>query len=108
MNDALLDHLRGERVVLAPEILLTPAGPATEQALVVAGGSIAYAGPLVGLPAVDTARVRPLPGHAIIPGFVDAHTHLAQTFGKSLTGGEPAQIWRRLWLPMEAALDEEG
>jgi 5-methylthioadenosine/S-adenosylhomocysteine deaminase len=106
--DGLLDYLRGEKVVLAPEILLTPDGPATEQALVVDGAAITYAGPLAALPSSDATRARQLRGHAIVPGFVDAHTHLAQTFGKILIGGEPAQIWRRLWLPMEAGLDEEG
>lgn len=108
MSDVLLNHLRGERLVLAPELLLTADGPAAEQALVVEGSRIVYAGPRAGLPAADAAHAQTLPAHAIVPGFVDAHTHLAQTFGKLLIGGEPAQIWRRLWLPMEAALDEEG
>lgn len=74
----------------------------------VEGSTITYAGPLAGLPPAEVAEVRKLSGQAIVPGFVDAHTHLAQTFGKILIGGEPAQIWRRLWLPMEAGLDEEG
>ena len=48
-----------------------------------------------------------LPNKAIIPGFVDAHTHVGQIFGKSLIGGEPAQIWRRIWHPMERDMDEK-
>lgn len=42
-----------------------------------------------------------------MPGFVDAHTHVGQIFGKALIGGEPAQIWRRIWHPMERDMDEE-
>ena len=48
-----------------------------------------------------------LSGYAIVPGFIDAHTHAGQTFGKSLIGGEPSQIWKRIWNPMEAALTPE-
>ena len=103
-----LEHLRRERVVLAPDIVLTPRGPEAGQALIVQGDKLAYVGPASALTPADAAEARALPGHAVIPGFIDAHTHLAQTFGKILIGGEPAQIWRRLWLPMEAALDEQG
>ncbi|HWO08435.1 MAG TPA: amidohydrolase family protein [Polyangiaceae bacterium] len=108
MLHGLLEHLKRERIVLVPDILLTPQGPEAGQSLVVQGGQIVHAGPASTLEPGDAARARALPGFAIVPGFIDAHTHLAQTFGKSLIGGEPAQIWRRLWLPMEAAIDEQG
>ncbi|MFC6658909.1 amidohydrolase family protein [Roseibium salinum] len=51
--------------------------------------------------------VTDLPERAIVPGFIDAHTHLGQAFGKAITGGEPAQIWRRIWTPMEGSFDPE-
>lgn len=108
MSQPLLEVLKRDRVVLAPDIVLTPKGPETGLAIVVEGGSFAYVGAVAGLEPADAAQARALPGFAVVPGFVDAHTHLAQTFGKILIGGEPAQIWRRLWLPMEAALDEQG
>ncbi|GAA5232406.1 amidohydrolase [Verticiella sediminum] len=43
---------------------------------------------------------------AMMPGMVDAHTHAGQTFGKAHICGEPTQIWRRIWVPLEDALDE--
>ncbi|MYW16375.1 amidohydrolase family protein, partial [Streptomyces sp. SID2955] len=50
----------------------------------------------------------PLPGHVLMPGFVDAHHHLTQSFGGSLAFGEPSEIFRRVWVPLERALDEES
>ena len=43
-----------------------------------------------------------------MPGFVDAHTHLAQSFGKSLVFGEPSEIFRRIWVPLEGSMDDEA
>lgn len=108
MSTELLDTLKRERFVLKPEILLTPNGPQKDQALVVDGGQIVWVGPAADLPPDDSAAALSLPDFAVIPGFVDAHTHVGQTFGKILIGGEPAQIWRRLWVPMEAGIDEEA
>ncbi len=49
-----------------------------------------------------------LPGTLLMPGFVDAHTHLAQAFGKSLVFGEPSEIFRRIWVPLEGSMDDEA
>ena len=61
--------------------------------------------------AVAPARTMPdaikLPQQAIVPGFVDAHTHLGQAFGKSFVFGEPSQIWQRIWGPIEGSLTPE-
>ncbi|MBO6510128.1 MAG: amidohydrolase family protein, partial [Roseibium sp.] len=87
---------------LAPEVLLTPEGAKRDWALRVSNDKIVAIGPSQAFPdAVD------LPGRAVIPGFVDAHTHIGQIFGKALIGGEPAQIWRRIWHPMEKNLTSE-
>ena len=43
----------------------------------------------------------------LMPGFIDAHHHLTQTFGKALAFGEPSEIFRRIWVPMEGVLNEE-
>jgi cytosine/adenosine deaminase-related metal-dependent hydrolase len=43
-----------------------------------------------------------------MPGFVDAHHHLTQAFGKSLVFGEPSEIFKRVWVPMEQYMDAEA
>ena len=42
-----------------------------------------------------------------MPGFIDSHTHLTQSLGKSLVFGEPSEIFRRIWVPLEGSLDEQ-
>ena len=86
---------------LAPEVMLTPDGVQRDWAMRVEGTRITGLGPVSEFP-----QAVALPGRAIIPGFVDAHTHVGQIFGKALIGGEPAQIWRRIWHPMERDMDE--
>lgn len=90
-----------DEVCLAPDVLLTPDGVERGWALRISGGRVTGLGP-----ASEFPEAVPLPGRAIIPGFVDAHTHVGQIFGKALIGGEPAQIWRRIWHPMERDMDE--
>ncbi len=93
---------------LAPDLLLTANGPQARCVLSVSDGEIAFVGDLEDFRATHPdADVEYLPGRAIVPGFVDAHTHLGQAFGKKLTGGEPSQIWRRIWVPLESSLDPE-
>ena len=94
--------LLSDGATLAPEILLTLDGPKRGLAIQFEGSRITGVGPLEDYPGAV-----PLPGRAVIPGFVDAHTHVGQIFGKALIGGEPAQIWRRIWHPMERDMDEE-
>lgn len=104
-----LADLNKDEFSLAPDVILTPKGPQRDHVLAVGHGRISRV-----CTAADYARdvpgrpIRRLPGRAIIPGFVDAHTHLGETFGKALIGGEPSQIWRRIWMPMENALDPTG
>lgn len=87
---------------LAPDVILTPEGVKRDWAMRVSQDRIAAIGPKQDFP--DAVA---LPGRAVIPGFVDAHTHIGQIFGKALIGGEPAQIWRRIWHPMEKNLTFE-
>lgn len=103
------DSLKGERFALVPEILLTDKGPQRDLVLVVDRGRIDKIVPVYAYDnEAESVPLRSLPGRAIIPGFIDTHLHLGETFGKALIGGEPAQIWRRIWLPMEEALDPAG
>ncbi|MFK7878165.1 amidohydrolase family protein [Roseobacter sp.] len=94
--------LLSDGATLAPEVLLTPDGVKRDWAIRYEGNRITRLGPSEEFP--ETVA---LPGRAIVPGFVDAHTHVGQIFGKALIGGEPAQIWRRIWHPMERDMDEE-
>jgi len=94
--------LLSQGATLAPDVLLTPEGVKRDWAIQFDGTRITQVGP-----ASDFPDATALPGRAIVPGFVDAHTHVGQIFGKALIGGEPAQIWRRIWHPMERDMDEE-
>ncbi|MER6996766.1 amidohydrolase family protein [Streptomyces sp. NPDC000410] len=108
MNRLTADLLGDETLLLAPDVVLTPGGPVRDHAVVVADGTFLAVGP-----ADQLARRHPhltpvpLPGHVLMPGFVDAHHHLTQSFGSALAFGEPSEIFRRVWVPLEGALDEE-
>ncbi|MET9375784.1 amidohydrolase family protein [Streptomyces sp. NPDC002992] len=95
--------------LLEPDAVLLPEGPADGWAVVVADGSFRAVGPVEELrqthPHLDGVR---LAGHLLMPGFVDAHHHLTQSFGSALAFGEPSEIFRRVWVPLEGALDEES
>ncbi|MFG2623036.1 amidohydrolase family protein [Streptomyces sp. NPDC048507] len=110
-----IDRLSRDRLdgpgplLLVPDAVLLPEGPAAGVAVVVRDGSFLAVG--------DAARILRthahldpvrLPGHLLMPGFVDAHHHLAQTFGSALAYGEPSEIFRRVWVPLEGSLDEES
>ena len=96
------------RYAIAPEILLAPEGVRRDSVMLVSDGAIEAVGDHA-----DFARtypdmpIAPLPGRAVVPGFIDSHIHLGQGFGKAIIGGEPSQIWRRIWIPLEGRLDPE-
>ena len=102
------DRFASTDMLLVPEQTMLPDGPAREQALFVSGGRFAEIGPAAVLrerhPHLDAIE---LPGKLVMPGFVDAHHHLTQSFGKSLAYGEPSEIFSRIWVPLEASLDDE-
>ncbi|WGW12813.1 amidohydrolase family protein [Saxibacter everestensis] len=114
--------------LLVPEKVLLPEGPKCGHAVLVDNGRIVAVGPVDSVAAdarrvpsaVDNTSQEPvntmirestalddviridLPGRLLMPGFIDAHHHLTQTFGKSLVFGEPSEIFQRVWVPMEA------
>src|SRR5258708_24004358 len=100
--DQALDGIEGDSYVLAPDLILTPVGPVRNHVMIVRQGKVAAIERRTGgIPAIA------LPDMAIMPGIVDSHAHAGQTFGKSLIGGEPSHVWRRLWVPLEHALTPE-
>jgi 5-methylthioadenosine/S-adenosylhomocysteine deaminase len=106
MSAANLSALNESAYALAPDIILAPEGPVRDHVLAVSDGKIEAVVPLSAYTAKFPARaVTRLPGVGLIPGFIDAHTHLGQTFGKAYIGGEPSQIWLRIWGPLEQAQD---
>ncbi|MBM4795771.1 amidohydrolase family protein [Streptomyces sioyaensis] len=109
MNDLTPDHVSADPLLLVPDVTLTPDGPQDRYGVVVADGTFVGVGPAERLERTHP-RLTPvrLPGHVLMPGFVDAHHHLTQSFGAALAFGEPSEIFRRVWVPLEAALDEES
>ncbi|GGR37342.1 amidohydrolase family protein [Streptomyces roseolus] len=110
MNHNTLELLdRTGPFLIEPDAVLLPEGPAPGWAVVVADGAFRAVGP-----AEELRRAHPhlegvrLPGHLLMPGFIDAHHHLTQSFGSALAFGEPSEIFRRVWVPLEEALDEES
>lgn len=92
-----------------PELLLLPDGPVRHQAVLVKDGKFRKIGPAPQLiaahPGLQPIR---LDGHLLMPGFVDAHHHLTQSFGKAQSFGQPSEIFKTIWEPLEHALDEES
>jgi len=97
-----------EELLLVPGRLMLPTGPVAGHAVRIAKGVFAD----IGRPSDLIAKYPQtppleLPGWLLMPGFIDAHHHLTQSFGKALAFGEPSEIFRRIWVPMEGVLDEE-
>jgi 5-methylthioadenosine/S-adenosylhomocysteine deaminase len=109
MTELRADLFASDDLLLVPERLLLETGCESGQALVVRGGAIADVGPREEILAKHRGLAPlELPGHLIMPGFIDAHTHLTQSFGKALAFGEPSEIFRRIWVPLEGSLDARG
>lgn len=71
----------------------------TPGAVAVIGDRIAAAGPPDELEHYRAERVIDCTGKAVIPGFVDAHTHMFQSLGRGLGEGMPLYPWlsRFMW-----------
>lgn len=96
-------------LILSPDWIIGPTGTHYGWSIYLVPPRIADLGAraelLVRHPGVPERR---LPGRGILAGMVDAHTHLTESFAKSLAFHEPAQLWRRLWFPLEMALSPEA
>lgn len=96
-----------DALLLLPEEVLLGSGCAKGKAVLVADGKFAEIGERAALLARHP-ELTPieLPGKLLMPGFIDTHHHLTQSLGKSLVFGEPSEIFKRIWIPLEASLDE--
>jgi 5-methylthioadenosine/S-adenosylhomocysteine deaminase len=102
------DRFMHSELLLLPEQLMLADGPVRDHGVLVCDGRFGDIAP------AEVLRARhphvtavPLPGKLVMPGFIDAHHHLTQSFGKSLAYGEPSEIFSRIWVPLEASLDDE-
>ena len=88
-----------------------PAGCILEDhALAVRDGSIAALGAAAEIEALFSPRERVyLDGHALVPGFVNAHTHAAMTLFRGLADDLPLDVWlgEHVW-PAEARFVDEA
>lgn len=97
-----------DELLLRPEVVLTPEGPQYNFGVVVKDQKFLAVGPAEKLTADHLlAKAIDLPGRLLMPGFIDTHQHLAQAFGKGLAWGEPSEIFKRVWVPLEGFLNEE-
>ncbi|MGO2863651.1 MAG: amidohydrolase family protein, partial [Brevibacterium sp.] len=119
-----LRDLHQSPTLLVPEQVLLPEGPQRDHAVLVTEGRIVAVGPLAEVTArAESEQAEPgsrpprptagftridLPGRLLMPGFIDSHHHLTQSFGKSLVFGEPSEIFQRVWVPMESNMDAEA
>lgn len=94
-------------LMLRPGFVLLQEGPRAGMAVVVRAGAFHRVDTAEAV-ARDFPELVPvdLPDHLLMPGFVDTHTHLTQSLGKALVFGEPSEIFRRIWVPLEGSLDE--
>lgn len=101
MTNPALNAL-GAAYALHVDLLLAPQGPIADAVLEVRDGRVSAAMAAADYRASADLPVLRLPRSAIIPGLLDVHHHIIEPFAKALTGGEPAQLWKRFWLPLEA------
>jgi imidazolonepropionase len=81
MTSLVLRHI-GELVTNDPSLGDgTPLGLLADAALVVEGGRVAWVGPTAEAPAADV--VQEAGGRAVVPGFVDSHSHLVSAGDRS-------------------------
>jgi cytosine/adenosine deaminase-related metal-dependent hydrolase len=103
MRTISLDLFRDGEYALQPDLILGRDGELFDVVLVVKNGTIAdVCSPGQAADNYPHVAVQRLEDCAIIPSFVDCHHHILDPFAKSVTFGEPAQIWRRVWMPLEA------
>ena len=109
MNKDMLDILGQAEYLLLPEQVMLKTGAASGLAVLVSNGRFQRVGPAELVCAeYPHLKAHTLPDVLLMPGLIDAHTHLTQALGKALAFGEPSEIFRRIWVPMEGSLGPEA
>ncbi|ALM53957.1 amidohydrolase family protein [Halomonas huangheensis] len=100
-------HFDAEELLLLPREVLLDGQAVTGMAVHIVDGRFATIGTVTELrERLPHLKAIELPSHLLMPGFIDSHHHLTQSLGKSLVFGEPSEIFRRIWVPLESSLDE--
>lgn len=102
------DRDPSQPLLIMPKCVMTPEGVREGCAVVVQDGKFAAVGDAAALSSqyAGVEEVK-FPERLLMPGFIDTHQHLAQAFGKGLAYGEPSEIFKRVWVPLEGFLNEE-
>src|SRR5213593_1276649 len=99
-SDLSRDQLKAAQLLLIPDYVMLPDGPVRDFAVVVSDNKFRDVGPAGAVMQRNPHLVAvKTPGKLLMPGFIDAHHHLTQSFGKALGFGEPSEIYRRIWVP---------
>ena len=97
--------MQAETLIKADWVVpVVPEGKVLEaHGIAVAGGRIVALVPAAEYATIDAAEVVDLPGHVLIPGLVNAHTHSAMTLFRGLADDLPLMTWlnEHVW-PAEA------
>lgn len=97
-----------DALLLQPQWVLIDEVPQTGMAVVIREGRFTDVGPASEVQARNPGlTAMALPGRLLMPGFIDTHHHLTQSFGKALAFGEPSEIFKRIWVPLEQHLSQE-
>ena len=93
--------------------LLSPQGPATvrrNQCVLIEDGIITRVGPRARIGRFTGQRIDAA-GKVVLPGLINAHTHLYSAFARGLTKTKPARdfpaVLRNLWWRLDSALSTE-
>ncbi|MFZ5591470.1 MAG: amidohydrolase [Bacillota bacterium] len=87
----------------------SPVPPIENGAIAIEGNTLAYAGPLSGLPAdFQPDQTIDATGMLALPGLVNCHTHAAMTLLRSYADDMPLMSWLndKIW-PLEANLERD-
>ncbi|MCQ0969579.1 amidohydrolase family protein [Paracoccus sp. TK19116] len=104
LRESLFDQ---DRMLLVPGRMLLEDGSVVGMGALVENGRFTDVATVADLSArhPDLMAIE-MPNYLMMPGFIDSHTHLTQSLGKSLVFGEPSEIFRRIWVPLEGSLDQ--